>query len=507
MIEETLETAVSMREITKQFPGVVALKSVTLHVRRGHVHAICGENGAGKSTLMKILSGVYQPDAGELHINAKKVIFQGTRDAEVAGVAIIHQELELVEELSVAANIFLGREPRGTFGLLNDNIAKDKAQSLLNLLEASISPDDKTGALRVGDQQLVEIAKALSLNASILVMDEPTSALTDKETERLEQTIGALRQQGCTILYISHKMDEVFRLADQITVLRDGRLVRTVDKSETSPSEVASWMVGRDIINHNFRSQPIIGKCLLEVKKLSSSLEDSSQSGQLHDVSFRVHAGEVLGIAGLMGAGRTEVLEAIFGVTHGHWQGEVFLSGERVRFKHPSEACDAGLVMVPEDRKRLGIFENFQVNENISLCSLFRIMRNGFLSRRAEEDLVAEAINQIGIKTPAQTTKITQLSGGNQQKCIISRWLLTKPKVLLLDDPTRGIDVGAKAELYTLVNSLCQAGMAVVLTSSELPELLTLADRLIVMNQGRVTGEFSHHEATEQKIMTAATLA
>jgi len=378
MMEEKLETAVSMRKITKRFPGVVALKSVTLHVRRGHVHAICGENGAGKSTLMKILSGVYQPDAGELHINAKKVIFQGTRDAEVAGVAIIHQELELVEELSVAANIFLGREPRGMFGLLNDNIAKDKAQSLLTLLEASISPDEKTGALRVGDQQLVEIAKALSLNASILVMDEPTSALTDKETERLEQTIGALRQQGCTILYISHKMDEVFRLADQITVLRDGQLVRTVDKSETSPSEVANWMVGRDIINHNFRSQPTIGKCLLEVKKLSSSLDYSSQSDQLHDVSFCVHAGEVLGIAGLMGAGRTEVLEAIFGVTHGHWQGEVFLSGKRVRFKHPSEACKAGLVMVPEDRKRLAFLKIFRSMKTLALAASFELCGMGF---------------------------------------------------------------------------------------------------------------------------------
>ena len=500
------DVAVAMKGITKQFPGVVALDSVTLHVRRGEVHALCGENGAGKSTLMKILSGVYQPDAGELQISGKKVNFQGTRDAEVAGVAIIHQELELVEELSVAANIFLGREPRKMFGLLNDNIAKEKSQSLLTLLEASISPEEKTGTLRVGDQQLVEIAKALSLNASIIVMDEPTSALTDSEVERLERTINTLRQQGCTILYISHKMDEVFRLADQITVLRDGRLVCTVDKTETSPAEVAGWMVGRNIEKHRFHRQETIGKCLLEVKNLSLTSKDSSQRGRLHNVSFRVHAGEVLGIAGLMGAGRTEVLETIFGATHGRWQGEILLSGKSVRFNHPSEACDAGLVMVPEDRKRLGVFANFNVNENISLCSLFRTIRNGFLSRQVEESLVAQGIHQIGIKTPSQATRITQLSGGNQQKCIISRWLLTKPKILLLDDPTRGIDVGAKADLYTLINSLCQAGMAVVLTSSELPELLGLADRFIVMNEGKVTGEFSHDEATEKKLMAAATL-
>ncbi|MBT6054228.1 MAG: sugar ABC transporter ATP-binding protein, partial [Planctomycetaceae bacterium] len=445
-------------------------------------------------------------DAGQLEINGKKVIFQGTRDAEIAGVAIIHQELELVEELSVAANIFLGREPRKMFGLLDDNIAKKKSQSLLTLLEASISPEGKTGSLRVGDQQLVEIAKALSLNASIIVMDEPTSALTDLEIERLERTINTLRQQGCTILYISHKMDEVFRLADQITILRDGRLVCTVDKTRTSPSEVAGWMVGRNIEKHRFRRQKAIGKCLLEVRNLSLTSKDLSQRGRLYDVSFRVHAGEVLGIAGLMGAGRTEVLEAIFGATHGRWQGEIFLSGENVKFRHPSEACDAGLVMVPEDRKRLGVFENFNVSENISLCSLSRTIRNGFLNRQVEEDLVAEAVNQIGIKTSSQAARITQLSGGNQQKCIISRWLLTKPKVLLLDDPTRGIDVGAKADLYTLIDSLCQAGMAVVLTSSELPELLGLADRFIVMNEGRVTGEFSHDEATEQNLMAAATL-
>ena len=501
------KVAVAMRGITKQFPGVVALDDVTLQVQRGEVHAICGENGAGKSTLMKILSGVHQPDAGEFEIAGQRVQFHGTRDAENAGVAIIHQELELVEELTVAANIFLGREPRTRFGFLNDAIAKRKAQELLGLLDASISPEEMTSGLRVGDQQLVEIAKALSLQASIIVMDEPTSALTEAETERLERTIATLRLQGCTILYISHKMDEVFRLADRITILRDGRHVCTVNKTETTASEVTGWMVGREISEHRFRSQQTVGKCLLEVKDLCVASQDSSQSVQLHNVSFRVHAGEVLGIAGLMGAGRTEVLEAIFGASSSQWQGTISLGGQAVSFAHPSDACKAGLVMVPEDRKRLGIFLNLNVTENISICSLFHAIRNGLLSNKTEEGIVAKSIKQIGIKTPTLTASISELSGGNQQKCIISRWLLTKPHVLLLDDPTRGIDVGAKAELYELIDTLCQSGLAVVLTSSELPELLTLSDRIIVMAEGRVTAEFSRDEANEKKIMTAATSA
>ena len=496
-----------VENVTKKFGPFTALNGVDLEVYPGEVHALLGDNGAGKSTLIKILSGVHQPDAGELEIAGQSVQFHSTRDAENAGVAIIHQELELVEELTVAANIFLGREPRTRFGFLNDAIAKRKAQELLGLLDASISPEEMTSGLRVGDQQLVEIAKALSLQASIIVMDEPTSALTDAETERLERTIATLRLQGCTILYISHKMDEVFRLADRITILRDGRHVCTVNKTETTASEVTGWMVGREISEHRFRSQQTVGKCLLEVKDLCVASQDSSQSVQLHNVSFRVHAGEVLGIAGLMGAGRTEVLEAIFGASNSQWQGTISLGGQAVSFAHPSDACKAGLVMVPEDRKRLGIFLNLNVTENISICSLFHAIRNGLLSKKAEEAIVANPMNQIGIKTPSLTASISELSGGNQQKCIISRWLLTKPHVLLLDDPTRGIDVGAKAELYELIDTLCQSGLAVVLTSSELPELLTLSDRIIVMAEGRVTAEFSRDEANEKKIMTAATLA
>lgn len=499
------DIAVAMRGITKRFPGVLALDGVTLEVGRGELHAICGENGAGKSTLMKILSGVYTPDEGQLEIAGRPVQFADTRAAEQAGIAIIHQELALVDDLSVAANIVLGREPRTALGLLDQAASERLAADLLAGLESVIDPRTRTGSLRVGDQQLVEIAKALSLNASVIVMDEPTSALTEAESGRLERTIARLREQGRTILYISHKMEEVFRLADRITVLRDGRHVCSVDRRETTPAEVTGWMVGREIADHQFHGQRSPGPCLLEVKQLRLPAAEPDRADRLVDISFRVHAGEILGIAGLMGAGRTEVLETIFGAAGDDWTGEVRLDGQPVRFSHPRDACAAGLALVTEDRKRLGLFANLDVAGNISLCSLAEATVGQLLSRRREEHLVAGPISQTGVKTPSAHAAITGLSGGNQQKCIIGRWLLTQPRVLLLDDPTRGIDVGAKAELYSLIDQLCRAGLAVILTSSELPELLTLADRVIVLAEGRLTAEFSRAEATEQKIMAAAT--
>ena len=497
--------AVVMRGITKRFPGVVALADVTLEVRRGELHAICGENGAGKSTLMKILSGVYQPDEGTLAIGGVPTRFTGTRDAEQAGIAIIHQELALVEDLSVAANVFLGREKRTALGLLDDRSMHDECGRLLESLECPVSPTARTGSLRVGDQQLVEIAKALSLDASIVVMDEPTSALTESESARLERTIKRLLAAGTTILYISHKMDEVFRLADRITVLRDGRHVRTVNRVDTSPRQITGWMVGRELADHDARLARTRGPTLLEVRGLTLPWPDHPRGYRLSNVSFDLHAGEILGVAGLMGAGRTELLETIFGAGEPTWTGEILLDGKPVRFHHPREACDARIAMVTEDRKRLGLFPDLDVAGNVSLCSLSDALRGGLLSRRREEDLVAGPIRDTGVKTPGPHAAITGLSGGNQQKCIISRWLLTQPAILLLDDPTRGIDVGAKAELYALIDRLCREGLGVILTSSELPELLTLADRIIVLAEGRLTAEFTRTEATEQKIIEAAT--
>ena len=497
--------AVRMLGITKRFPGVVALDDVTLEVRRGEVHAICGENGAGKSTLMKILSGVYQPDAGVLEVDGRDTRFAGTRDAERAGIAIIHQELALVEDLPVVANVFLGRERRGALGLLDDRSMHEECSSLFAQLDCAVDPGDRTGNLRVGDQQLVEIAKALSLDASIVVMDEPTSALTEVESARLERTIQRLVAQGTTILYISHKMDEVFRLADRITVLRDGRHVKTVDRTATNPREITGWMVGRDIAGHDFHGSRPRGDKLLEVRGLSLPWPEHPRGYRLNDISFDLHAGEIVGIAGLMGAGRTELLEVLFGAGDDTWSGTVELHGRPVRFRHPREACEARVAMVTEDRKRLGLFPDLDVAGNVSLCSLGEALHNGLLSRTAEERLAAGPVRDTGVKTPGLHAAITGLSGGNQQKCIIGRWLLTKPEVLLLDDPTRGIDVGAKAELYTLIDGLCRKGLGVILTSSELPELLTLADRILVLAEGRLTAEFPRAEATEARIMEAAT--
>jgi ABC-type sugar transport system ATPase subunit len=497
--------AIVMRGIGKRFPGVVALDEVSLEVRRGEIHAVCGENGAGKSTLMKILSGVYQPDAGELEVDGRAVRFADTRAAEAAGIAIIHQELALVEDLPVAANVFLGREKRTPLGLLDDRRMEEECGRLLAPLDCQVSPRARTGSLRVGDQQLVEIAKAMSLDASILVMDEPTSALTEAESARLERTIQRLRERGTTILYISHKMDEVFRLADRITVLRDGRHIRTVDRSATTPREVTGWMVGREIADHDFHGRRSRGPRVLEVRGLTLPWPEHPRGYRIADVSFDLHAGEIVGIAGLMGAGRTEVLETIFGAADPTWHGTIRLDDRPVRFAHPAEALAAGIAMVTEDRKRLGLFPDLDVAANVSLCSLREALAAGLLRRDREESLVAGPLRDTGVKTPGPHAPITGLSGGNQQKCIIGRWLLTRPRVLLLDDPTRGIDVGAKAELYQLIDRLCRDGLAVILTSSELPELLTLADRIIVLAEGRVSGAFDRAEATEQKIMEAAT--
>jgi len=504
-MSDLLSPAIVMRGITKRFPGVVALDGVSLEVRRGEIHAICGENGAGKSTLMKILSGVSQPDEGSLEIDGQPTRFAGTRDAERAGIAIIHQELNLVEELPVSANVFLGRERRTPLGLIDDRGMAAACRELLDALECNVAPHAPAGSLRVGDQQLVEIAKALSLDARIVVMDEPTSALTEAESARLERTIARLRARGTTILYISHKMDEVFRLADRITVLRDGRHVKTVDRAATTPQEITSWMVGRDIAGHAFHHARARGEKLLEVRGLTLPWPGHPRGYRLKDVSFDLHAGEILGVAGLMGAGRTELLETLFGAGEPTWTGEIRVGGEAVRFLHPREACAAGIGMVTEDRKRLGLFPDLDIAGNVSLCSLERASRAGLVSRVREEAMVAEPVRATGVKAPGVHASIMGLSGGNQQKCIIARWLLTHPRILLLDDPTRGIDVGAKAELYTLIDGLCRDGLAVIVTSSELPELLTLADRIIVLSEGRLTAEFSRAEATEQKIVAAAT--
>jgi ABC-type sugar transport system ATPase subunit len=495
---------ISIVNVTKRFPGVVALDSVSFDVLPGELHAIVGENGAGKSTLMKILSGVIPDFEGELRLRDLPVRFADTRAAEQHGIGIIHQELNLVENLSAAANIFLGREKRSRWGFLDDRGMERAAAELLHQLECHLSPGQLVRTLRVGDQQLIEIAKSLAVETDILIMDEPTSALSEAEVARLFRIIGHLRQRGVTILYISHKMDEVFRLADRITVLRDGRHVETLNRQETSARTVTHLMVGREIeaVNLGKGRQP--GAVVMEVRNLCLPWPGHARAWRLQNISFTLRRGEILGIAGLMGAGRTELLECLFGAGPERPTGMVLLQGQPVQFAYPWEARAAGIALVTEDRKRLGLFANLSVGANVSICTLERAALGGLVSPRRERSLAGEVIQQLGVKTIGFETAITSLSGGNQQKAIIARWLLTQPKILLLDDPTRGVDVEAKEELYGLMDQLCRKGLGIVVTSSELPELLTLCDRILVLCEGRMTAEFSSNEATEQAIMEAA---
>ncbi len=496
---------IDIRAVAKRFGGVVALSDVSFDVRPGEFHAICGENGAGKSTLMKILSGVYTSYEGEIRLRGEPVAFQGTRDAEAAGISIIHQELNLVEQLTAAANIYLGRELRGRFGLLDDRAMEAAAGALFQQLDCRIDPRARISELRIGDQQLVEIAKALALRTDVLIMDEPTSALTETEVERLFGVIEKLRRNGVTILYISHKMEEVFRLSDRITVLRDGRVVKTLDRAATSPREIAHLMVGREIESVDLGAGRTPGDVVLQVEKLSLAWPGHARQWRLRDISFELRRGEVLGFAGLMGAGRTELLESLFGAASDPLQGTIRLEGKDVHFRHPSEAKAAGVAMVTEDRKRFGLFAQMVVRENITICTLEESTHAGFISTGEEREKSKQSIAQLGVKTNGPEAPITSLSGGNQQKCIIARWLRTNPKVLLLDDPTRGIDVGAKAELYRLIDGLCREGLGIIVTSSELPELITLCDRVLVLCEGRLTGELKRGEVTEERLMELAT--
>ncbi len=500
------DVIVSIKNVGKQFAAIKALDSVSFDVRRGELVAICGENGAGKSTLMKILSGVYTEYDGTIKVNGSPIRFRGTKDAEEAGISIIHQELNMVEQLSVAANIFLGRELTTLGGLFRDDrTMRIKANALLQELECHIDSSSLAGSLRVGDQQLVEIAKALSLQSKILVMDEPTSALTESEVQRLYRVIAKLRQRGTTILYISHKMDEVFHLSDRIVVLRDGQFIAQRDTASMTPDSVTQLMVGRELEQFDLGQHKSRGDKLLQVRNLTLPWPGHARGYRLKDINFDLHAGEVLGIAGLMGAGRTELLECLFGANSVPVTGDIELQGKRVSPQHPRDAIENGIALVTEDRKRLGIFSAMSVGQNITLCDLASMTNAGILSLFKQRSAAESMVGKLKIKTAGLSPSILSLSGGNQQKCIVGRWLLTRPKILLLDDPTRGVDVGAKAELYRIIRELCNEGLGVIVTSSELPEILTLSDRIMVLSEGRQAALFHRDEATQEKIIQAAT--
>ncbi len=500
------EPLLVMRAIGKSFGGARALDGVSIEVHAGEVHALCGENGAGKSTLMKILAGAIVDYEGEIVLRGAPERFSGTREAEDAGVRIIHQELNLVPELTAAANIFLGREQvkGGWFGWLDDRGMEARARTLFERLGASISPRARVCDLRIGDQQMVEIAKAIAFDAAVVIMDEPTSALSDAEVDRLFRVIGDLKRSGAAVLYISHKMNEVFTLSDRVTVLRDGRFVTSTTRSETTPDAIVRAMVGRQIAEFHHDPTQTYGPDLLEVEGLSLASPAGSGRPALQDLCFRVRSGEVLGVAGLLGSGRTELLEALFGASLEAPRGAIKLEGQPAHFRHPAEAARAGLALVTEDRKSLGLFAEMTVAENITLTRLARLTIGPFVNPKSERSAVDRSIADLAIKTAGRKALITSLSGGNQQKCILARWLLTEPRLLLLDEPTRGVDVGAKAEIYELIRKLAREGRAVIMTSSELPELLAVADRILVLCEGRITADIPRALATEELVMTAA---
>jgi len=495
-----------MKDITKSFPGVRALDGVSFDLSQGEIHALVGENGAGKSTLIKILAGVYpHPEyGGEVVLEGSARRFASVRDSEQAGIAVIYQELSLVKDLSVAENIFLGREPR-RFGIINWEELYSRAQKLLDDLHLTIDPRSPVRNLGIGQQQLVEIAKALSQNARIVVLDEPTAALTDAEVETLFGILNDLRARGVAMIYISHKLDEVFHLSDRITVLRDGKTIDTTPTSETDEPRVIGKMVGRAVDQIFPEAKHDRGAVVFEVHDVT--VEDPSVPGKLlvDQVGFTAHKGEVLGIAGLMGSGRSELLMAIFGAHPGRKSAEILVDGKQIQIVKPSDAIKHGIGFVTEDRKRYGLILDQTILKNMTLACLRRVSGRFVTNEDAEAAAGERAAGDLRIKAPSVFTVAGTLSGGNQQKVVLAKWLLTNPRVLFLDEPTRGIDVGAKQEIYALINRLAESGLAIVLVSSELPEVLGLSDRVIVLHEGRVTGEFTRSEATPEAVMSCAT--
>jgi D-xylose transport system ATP-binding protein len=498
-----------LRSITKEFPGVRALDGVSFDLEKGEVHALCGENGAGKSTLIKILCGYYPAGTygGEILLEGKPVHFRSLREAEEHGIALIAQELALVPELSIAENLMLGREPVKA-GLIQWGAVRTEARRALGLVGLDIDPSRPVKELGIGQQQMVEIAKALAKNAAILVLDEPTAALTEADAHRLLAFLAELRGRGVSSIYISHRLEEVFQIADRITVLRDGRSVATHRGADARPDRVISEMVGREVKNLYPRPDPPGAKVILKVS--GWTVEDPLNPGRfvLQDAAFEVRQGEVLGIAGLMGAGRTALLSSLFGAARSPVHGTLQVEGAAPRgpWRSPAEAIAAGLALVSEDRKRYGLVLEATVAENLTLATLRKFARRLFLDHPARQRESLAQFQSLRIKAPGLASLVNQLSGGNQQKVVLGKWLMARPRVLFLDEPTRGIDVGAKAEIYNLVAELARQGLAVVLVSSDLPEVLGMSHRVLVLSQGRQTALLEGSAATPETVMAAATM-
>ncbi len=489
--------AVEARGIAKTFGAIQALRGVDLTLYPGEIHALLGENGAGKSTLVKILAGIHRPDAGELRVHGKPVVLHSPLDARAHGIAVIHQHPTLFPDLDVAENIYMGRQPRGRFRRIDWTAMQEEVNRLLAPLGVSFDATTPVQGLAVADQQLVEIAKALSLDARILIMDEPTASLSAREVERLFAIVRHLRDQGVAMLFVSHRLEEVFSLADRITIFRDGAHVLTAPAQALTVETTIQHMVGRQLQTLFPKERAQIGDAVLRVERLT-------RVGVFRDVSFELKKGEILGLFGLVGAGRTEVARVLFGVDRAD-SGEIVLDGQPVTIDSPATALRLGIGYVPEDRHRQGLLLPFAIASNISLPVLGRLSRAGLVNRRQEQRLAAQFATRLQVKAAGIEQAVAALSGGNQQKVVLAKWLAANPRILILDEPTRGIDIGTKAEVHRLISHLAVEGLAILLISSELPEILGMADRVLVMHEGRITGSFSREEADQERIMYAAT--
>lgn len=487
-----------MKNISKGFPGVQALSDVSIDLNSGEVLALVGENGAGKSTLMKILTGIYQADQGEIYLNGQQIQVENTKKASELGISIIHQELNLMKDLTVAENIFIGREPKTMVLFVNDQKLNQITSELFEKLSLDLNVRTKVELLTIAKQQMVEIAKALSYESKILVMDEPTTALTETEIDVLFNIIETLKKEGVGIIYISHRMDELKRITDRITIMRDGKYIDTLNTKDTEMNEVIRLMVGREVY---IESQPTLDG---EEREVVLELKNVSTNTHIQDISFVLRKGEILGFAGLMGAGRTEVANAIFGVDKIK-KGEMLLHGKPISIKHPSKAVANGIGYLTEDRKHLGLLLEMDVKTNVAIASMTSFNKGGFLQDKEIEKTAKSYVEKLKIKTPSVDQHVRLLSGGNQQKVVISKWLYRDCDILIFDEPTRGIDVGAKGEIYKLLDELTKEGKAIIMISSELPEILRMSHRIAVMSEGRITGILNAEEASQEKIMELAT--
>lgn len=494
------ETILEVKDIRKEFPGVVALNNVSFKIKRGEVHALVGENGAGKSTLMKILSGVYTPTSGEIFYEGNKVGFSDPKEAQSKGISIIHQEFSLIPHLNGIENIFLGRELKKWNTVLDKNKMKEIAKNLLEQLNAKIDSTELVSRLSVANQQFIEIAKAISIETKVLIFDEPTASLTGKDIDKLFELINRLKSQGVTIIYISHHLDEIFNICDSMSCLRDGEWIATKKISEISKQDIIKMMVGREVINAFPEKKSLPNSkesALLNVKKISNN--------NIKDISFHLNKGEILGIAGVVGAGRTETVRALIGADSSN-EKEVFINNKLAFINSPTQALENGICLIPESRKTQGLVLGMTVARNITLPNL-KFVQNKYktINRKKELEVVKNSIKDLRIKTPSANQQVKFLSGGNQQKVVLAKWLNTDCKVLIFDEPTRGIDIGAKEEIYKIMRDLTEKGISIIMISSELPEILGMSNRVLVMYKGRIMAELSGEEATQEKVMYYAT--